>query len=363
MNRDSLLTLYDRFARLVEKLPGGLQKPILRELSPIREVFLEQRPARIILLGSSGKSVPEFLHALGGKLVETGDSEKGWRSYRVPDRGEILILDSRAETPQSVVDAGLAQHRPDLALLLNEPSESERAFAAAALRAAACGAETPLLGVAFGGDSNRARLAALLNAHPEFSRRRIAVSSPETGTCLPEAICALLPNSAKLEFARLTGAKEAQAHIAGSLLKSFSAVCGVIGLQPIPLADLPVLTALQTLMVGLIIHTSGKPVSLRLAGEFLGALGFNIGAGIFFRESARALIKFVPCWGNVVSGFVAGAGTYAIGRASIAYFIEEIPMTETRKLFRKLLPGRAAFKGLPSSDGENAPGSADPAGR
>ena len=344
MNRDTLLTLYDRFARLVEKLPGGLQKPILRELGPIREVFLEQRPARIILLGSPETSVPEFLHRLGGKLVETGDSENGWRSYRVPERGEILILDARTETPQSVVDAALARHHPDLALLLSESHEDEKFFESAVRRATACGAKVPLIGVAFGGDPERARLAALFNAHHEFSERRISVCSPETGTSLPEAICALLPNSTKLEFARLTGAKEAQAQIAGSLLKSFTAVCGVIGLQPIPLADLPILTALQTLMVSLIIHTSGKPVSIRLAGEFLGALGLNIGAGMIFREGARAVIKFVPLWGNAVSGFVAGAGTYAIGRASIAYFIEETPITETKKIFRKLLPGRDSFK-------------------
>ena len=341
LNRDSLLTFYDRFARLVEKLPGGLQKPILREMLPIRQVFLEQRPARVILLGDPGKSVPEFLHLLSGSNVETGSSEQGWRSYRVADRGEIFILDARAETPQSVMDAALAHSRPDIAVLLKESHDDESGFATAVTRAAACGPETPLIGVALGGGS---RLTALLNANREFSIRKVSVSTPEAGNSLPEAICALLPNPAKLEFARLTGAKEAQAQIAGSLLKSFTAVCGVIGLQPIPLADLPVLTSLQTLMVGLVIHTSGKSVSPRLVGEFLGALGLNIGAGILFRESARAIIKIVPLWGNAVSGFVAGAGTYAIGRAAIAYFIEETPIQETKKLFQRLLPGWDAFR-------------------
>jgi len=341
LNRDSLLTFYDRFARLVEKLPGGLQKPILRELLPIRQVFLEQRPARLILLGDPGKSVPEFLHLLCGTNVETGGSENGWRSYRVAERGEIFILDARTDTPQSVIDAALAHSRPDVAALLKESREDESNFASAAARAAACGVETPLIGVAFGG---RSRLAALFKANRELSVRQVSVASPDEGDSLPEIICALLPNPAKLEFARLTGAKEAQAQIAGSLLKSFTAVCGVIGLQPIPLADLPILTSLQTLMVGLVIHTSGKSVSPRLVAEFLGALGLNIGAGILFREGARAIIKIVPLWGNAVSGFVAGAGTYAIGRAAIAYFIEETPIHETKKLFQRLLPGWDAFK-------------------
>ena len=138
--------------------------------------------------------------------------------------------------------------------------------------------------------------------------------------------------------------REAQAQIAGSLLKSFTAVCGVIGLQPIPLADMPILTTLQTLMVGLIIYTAGKSVTARMVGEFLGALGLNIGAGILFREGARAIIRIVPVWGNAVSGMIAGAGTYAVGRTAIAYFIEDIPINESKKLFQKLLPGWDAFK-------------------
>ena len=33
---NAVLKLYDRLSALIEKLPGGLQKPILRELTPIR---------------------------------------------------------------------------------------------------------------------------------------------------------------------------------------------------------------------------------------------------------------------------------------------------------------------------------------
>jgi uncharacterized protein (DUF697 family) len=344
LNRDSLLSLYDRLTKLVEKLPEGLQKPILRELVPIRELFLEQRPARILLLGATGKSVPEFLNSVAGITVETGESDNGWRSYRVPDRGEMLVLDARQDAPQEVFESALARFVPDVALLLKQSEDNEAAFVLAAGRLAACPKDTPLIGVAFGGNSSRARLAALLSGKREFSTHRVTVCAPESGDSVPEAICAALPHVARLEFARLSGAKEAQAQIAGSLLKSFTAVCGVIGLQPIPLADMPILTTLQTLMVGLIIYTTGKPVTARMFGEFLGALGLNIGAGILFREGARAIIKIVPVWGNAVSGMVAGAGTYAVGRAAIAYFIEDIPISEAKKLFHKLLPGWDAFR-------------------
>lgn len=344
MNREDLITLYDRFARLVEKLPGGLQKPILRELTPIRNLFLEQRSARLILLGGTPQSVPETLHRLFGITVETGESDHGWRSYHVPDRGTIQILDARGDTPTAVVEGAIAFITPDAALFLKDQDDSVSGLESAAERIDLCPKDIPLVGVALGGDSARARLSALMSADRSFFARQVAVCSPEAGDSVAETVCALLPSPAKLEFARITAAKAAQAQIAGSLLKSFTAVCGVIGLQPIPLADMPVLTALQTLMVGLIIHTTGRPVSPRLIAEFLGALGINIGAGMVFRESARAIIKVVPFWGNAVSGMVAGAGTYALGRAAIAYFIEESPITETKKLFQTLLPGWDAFK-------------------
>ncbi len=343
-NGEKLLGLYDRLTGLIEKLPGGLHKPILKELVPIREVFLDQRPARLLLLGGAGKSVPEFLHDLCGSMVETGESHNGWRSYRIPERGEIQICDARSTTPDEAAIAALAHMAPDVLVFLREADGNDltEVTVQAGKRAGLCSPTTPLVGVAYGGDSARARLSALLGAERNFSIRPSSVCL--MGEVAAETICAALPNAAKLEFARFSGARTAQAQISGSLLKSFTAVCGVIGLQPIPLADMPVLTALQTLMVGLIIHTTGKPVSARLITEFLGALGLSIGAGMVFRESARALIKVVPFWGNAVSGIVAGAGTYAVGRAAIAYFIEETPIHETRKLFQNLSPSWDAFK-------------------
>lgn len=354
MNRENLLSLYDRLTQLVEKLPGGLQKPILRELVPIRELFLQQRPARLMLLGGTGKSVPEFLHAIAGITVETGDSRDHWRSYRSGAHGEILVLDARADTPQSIVDTACAALSPDAALFLREAGDDTADAELAAQRLSNGDMEFPVVGISLTpGDSARARLSALMAAERAFSTRRNSVCSIDNPSAICEAICAFLPDQARLELARITSARQAQAQIAGTLLKSFTAVCGVIGLQPIPLADMPVLTTLQSFMVGLIVYTSGKRVSPRLFAEFLGAMGLSIGAGMLFRESARALVKIVPLWGNTVSGMVAGAGTYAIGRAAIAYFIEEVPIAEAKKLFNNLLPGWDAFKRrrLPSLPG------------
>jgi uncharacterized protein (DUF697 family) len=357
LNRDSVLKLYERLTSLVEKLPGGVQKPILRELVPLRELFLEQRPARLMLVGgASAMTAPAVLHFLSGLPVETGDANDGWRTYRIPERGEIEVLDARLETPDALVERALATRGVDAIVFLRGGADDaegfDEAFALAAARVVQ--ADGPdavrpgMVALTFGDDAEaaKARLSALLNSRREFAQRPLHVFAGDSTSAEPaaEAICSLLPNCAKLEFARLTHARGAQAEIASSLLKSFTAVCGVIGVQPIPLADMPILTTLQSLLVGLIIYVSGRQASARLVAEFAGTLGLSIGVGFAFREGARALLKIFPIWGNAISGIVAGAGTYAVGRAAIAYFIEDLPIQETKKLFRRLQPGLDSFK-------------------
>jgi uncharacterized protein (DUF697 family) len=142
-----------------------------------------------------------------------------------------------------------------------------------------------------------------------------------------------MPNEARVEMARIAGERTVQIEIAQTLVKSTTAICAAIGAQPIPLADLPILTALQLMMVAGIMYISGRERSLRAAAEFITALGVNVGAGMILREGTRALLKFFPGWGNVVCGAVAGAGTYAIGRAAIVYFLEGLTLKDARRAY------------------------------
>src|SRR5256886_7425228 len=140
-----------------------------------------------------------------------------------------------------------------------------------------------------------------------------------------------LPNQSKIEIIRIPRDREAQQHVAQLLIKSTTAICTAIGAQPIPLADLPILTSLQVIMVSGIMYVSGREQSWRAAAEFITALGANVGAGMLLREGARAILKFFPGWGNVVCGMVAGAGTYAIGRAASAFFIGGVSLEKPRR--------------------------------
>src|SRR5256714_5931031 len=142
-----------------------------------------------------------------------------------------------------------------------------------------------------------------------------------------------LPNEAKIEMIRISRDREAQHQVAQVLVKSTTAICTAIGTQPIPLADMPILTTLQLVMVSGIMYVSGRERSLRAATEFVGALGANLGAGMLLREGTRAILKFFPGWGNVVSGAVAGAGNYAIGRAATVFFLEGVSLKEARRTY------------------------------
>src|ERR671934_1552131 len=130
---------------------------------------------------------------------------------------------------------------------------------------------------------------------------------------------------------RISRERGARREVGQLLVKSTTAVCTAIGAQPIPLADLPILTSLQLMMVSGIMYVSGRERSLRGAAEFAGALGANVGAAMLLREGARAILKFFPGWGNIVCGMVAAAGTYAIGRAATAYFLEGASLKEARQ--------------------------------
>ncbi len=91
---------------------------------------------------------------------------------------------------------------------------------------------------------------------------------------------------------------------------------GVIGVLPIPGADMPAIAANQGRMVLGIAAAYGEEISLERARELLGVLA----AGFGLRALSRQVLKLVPVGGWAASGAIAYAGTLAMGRAAILYF-------------------------------------------
>lgn len=352
----NILSLYEKLEKLAERLPAPLQHPILREIRPIKTLFLQQRAPRILLMGDRAGSRSELINALfGERVAEAGEDHLQDRTWQVfaSARGKLRMLDGRRPVAASLVRRALAAERADICLYLHAGTAAAEDLQR--LQEVLEGADPiPVFGVATGlasgeAEAIRHELHATLerSAEKQFAGHVAGVFVPTLGKTevhkFAAAIAAELPPEAKLEMARLSGVKELQLEIAGAIVKSTAAICGAVGAQPIPLADFPILTALQGFMVAGIMHISGREMSAKLAAEWMGAVGANIGLGLVLREGSRAVLKFVPIWGDLVSGGIAAAGTYAVGKAATAYFIEGISMPDARRLFRR---GKKAPKQL-----------------
>lgn len=64
MNQPLLLHVVERLETFVGRLPAAIQKPILRELTPLKQLFLQQRPPRLLLAGAAELSPNEIVARL-----------------------------------------------------------------------------------------------------------------------------------------------------------------------------------------------------------------------------------------------------------------------------------------------------------
>ncbi|MCX7869880.1 MAG: hypothetical protein N2322_08020, partial [Terrimicrobiaceae bacterium] len=170
MERETLLKLYNRLTGFVEKLPGGLQKPILRELVPIRETFLESRPARVLLLGNGTIEPAAFLQAIGIEgAAPAGIVDNGWRTFSSNQLGAIELLDARRVEPPP--EYALERMRPDVLVWLQGGEAASPAdLASAAALLDGCPADIPLVAWAEEGPA-AARAAAAVSAEKQLSSR------------------------------------------------------------------------------------------------------------------------------------------------------------------------------------------------
>jgi len=122
--------------------------------------------------------------------------------------------------------------------------------------------------------------------------------------------------------------RQAQPHII-----VYALAAGAAGATPLPIADLPVISALQLKLLHTIASIYRQPLGVKTFLELAG----TVGLGVLFRQGARSLLKIIPGLGSAVSGLYAGATTYALGCALCFYyqvvFDGHIPTPEKLKAF------------------------------
>jgi uncharacterized protein (DUF697 family) len=379
MNRASLLHIIERLEGFLGKLPETIRRPVLHELTPLKELFLQQRAPRFVLTGANRLPLQEIVGAVFNWTPPTQSSDLlmelfRWHAIELGGRGTVSFLDARGtdERTRTKIEEELKAQPADIFLHLAEDDanvieQSELDNLAAFVAFNPLEHPPKIIGVVWpqlttrpgthhNGDAptnprnqTRTRLQAALQENHAIAPRLLQVVEMrgDASTQITTLLARNMPNEARVEMARIAHDRGVQTEIAQTLVKSTTAICAAIGAQPIPLADLPILTALQLLMVSGIMYISGRERSLRAATEFVTALGVNVGAGMVLREGARALLKFFPGWGNIVCGAVAGAGTYAIGRAAIVYFLEGLTLKDARRAYLSSRKKRARPEARP----------------
>jgi uncharacterized protein (DUF697 family)/predicted GTPase len=97
---------------------------------------------------------------------------------------------------------------------------------------------------------------------------------------------------------------------------AFAVIAATLAAVPLPFATMPMLTALQVSMVGVLGTLYGQKLTPSQAGGVVSA----IAGGFLAQAIARELIKFIPVFGDVIAASWAAAYTWALGEAACVYF-------------------------------------------
>jgi hypothetical protein len=130
VNRTALLHIVERLEGLLGKLPTAIQKPVLHELTPLKELFLQQRLPRLLLAGAGRWPMPQIVHLLfeGTAVADSGHvvfEIFRWQDIEIKDRGTISVLDARGadEEAEKTIRQELEREAADAIVILSDASE------------------------------------------------------------------------------------------------------------------------------------------------------------------------------------------------------------------------------------------------
>jgi uncharacterized protein (DUF697 family)/predicted GTPase len=106
-------------------------------------------------------------------------------------------------------------------------------------------------------------------------------------------------------------AKHALPHIMG-----YSSLAATAGAIPIPWLDLVIIPGIQTRMIYHLARYYGQP----LTGQRFLEMASSLGMGVLVRQATREVMKFIPVVGSMAGSALAGASTFALGKAFCYYY-------------------------------------------
>jgi uncharacterized protein (DUF697 family) len=140
------------------------------------------------------------------------------------------------------------------------------------------------------------------------------------GEALKAALLELLPAAYRQTFLTVDEAnrslRDLYARHATPFITFYSLLATTAGAIPVPWVDLLILPGIQTRMVHHVAKLYGQPLKAQHFGELAGTLGL----GMLVRQGIREVMKFIPYVGSVAGGALAGASTFALGKAACFYY-------------------------------------------
>lgn len=308
-----LITFAERFAtwQVIDSrgifetsAPGGAPTPDATQA--LRDAMLKYRPDVVLHIIST----PE-VRALANDLRVMSEIMDGLRDQTGGETPLVAVLSkpdiigNPREWPPERYPRKAAQIKESLDYFIADALNIRAGFTPLDLN-------TPYRGYEFG--PNQRNVFAVV---PVFALEEEPAWNVEM---LVQAVGDRLPKSARLDFYQAQQRKEFLRRLSDSVIKRFAAIATAVGTSPIPVSDIVVLTPLQLMMIAVIAGLSCQQLSLSSATQFLTAAGINVSGAVGMRTVAQQLVKLIPGAGSAVSGGIAGAGTYALGKSAQGYF-------------------------------------------
>ena len=108
---------------------------------------------------------------------------------------------------------------------------------------------------------------------------------------------------------------------AEAVIKNAAMLSGAVSIEPLPFADMLILTPLQIKMVLHIGKIYGFDITPERAGDIVRELGATVAYGMMARQVMRGVAKIaLPVVGGVVTSPMVYGWTFALGRMAQTYF-------------------------------------------
>ncbi len=122
-------------------------------------------------------------------------------------------------------------------------------------------------------------------------------------------------------------------------IMAYSQMAAAAGAVPLPIVDAVLISGVQSRMVYHLAQLYGQPLTGARFREIASAMGL----GLIARQAARGMLKFIPglgtVLGSVAAGAMAGASTFALGKAFCYYYRSvhagHVPQAEDLKRYYK----------------------------